>query len=130
VLEFSKNITVLFEFMPKSPKGERHYQISTGLQKLNRHFANKDISAFTKELENIEENLDELTRLLDEDKKTLIAPMSGYLAKLKDICSKLEGEMNYKVKMTLMVVEDAYIKLNEKLGNAEQKPNENNKSRE
>ncbi|MGM0600316.1 MAG: hypothetical protein ACQETH_10940 [Candidatus Rifleibacteriota bacterium] len=130
VLEFSKNITVLFEYMPKSPEGERHYQISTGLQKLNMHYKNQDLSAFKNEIEHIEKNLMELKELLDEDKKALTYSMNDYIAKLKENCNNLEDKMNFKVKMALMLVEDSYKKLNEKLGNEQKSQNENNDSTE
>ena len=130
VLEFSKDITILFEYMPKSQKGERHYQISTGLRKLNRHFQNKDLPAFKKEIKHVKNNLKELTELLIQKNKNLTEPMNSYLDRLKEICDSLEGNLNYKVKMTLMLVEDAYVKMNEKLRNEERQTIENKDEKE
>ncbi|MFZ5951549.1 MAG: hypothetical protein ACOYXC_12645 [Candidatus Rifleibacteriota bacterium] len=114
-LEFSKRLTVLYECMPKSVLGEQLYKISINLLKLNELFVAQDVVSFASVVDATIEAVASAGNGLDDNHRKIVEPMQNYLQELKSQLQKDEKAFNFKVKMTLMTVEDAYVKMNEQL---------------
>ena len=115
VLEFSKKLTILFEFMPKSKLGQILYRISMSFIGLNENLKRRDVQGFEKHLEAAVDALSQIDGLLSEDNRKVAEPMGSYLEELRKQFYESKKSLGFKTKMTLMTAEDAYVKMNEQL---------------
>lgn len=123
VLVFSKKLTYLYEKMPKSEMGEILYRHSIDLIVLNEHFVAKDAEKFGNTLAKISTDHEKLKSLLDASKQKAVEPMAVYLHELNQTFEKNAKKLDFKVKMVLMTVEDAFAKMNEELQRSGEKSN-------
>ncbi len=114
-LFFSKKLTLLYEKMPKQPLGQLLFNHSIDLIELNEAFAAKDSERFGKIVEKLSSDHQELNKLLEEPMKKAASPMGVYLQELGNAYEKNDKKLDFKVKMVLMTVEDAFVKMNENL---------------
>jgi hypothetical protein len=115
VLEFSKRITILFEYMPKSEIGEKLYEISINLMNMNDLFKAKDASGYSQGIDKLAQDFSALQKLLEEPLKKHTEQFAVYLGQLRQIFDEQKGKLDFKVKMTMMLIEDTYVEMNEKL---------------
>ncbi|MEW6709334.1 MAG: hypothetical protein AB1403_05860 [Candidatus Riflebacteria bacterium] len=115
VLEFSKKLTILYECMPKTKLGEQLYKISSNLLKLNELFVAKDTVGFSSLIDDTIASVVAASQELDENARNNTVPMQKYLEELKSQAPKDEQAFNFQVKMIMMTIEDAYVKMNEQL---------------
>ncbi|GEM_PF-6250523 len=123
VLEFSKKLTILYECMPKTRLGEQLYKISSNILKLNELFVAKDVAGFSSLIDDTMVSVIAVGGELDENARKNTVPMQKYLEELKSRAPKDEQAFNFQVKMIMMTIEDAYVKMNEHLNRPSSREN-------
>lgn len=115
VLDFSKKIMLLYEFLPKSNIGQQLWIILASLQKLADANAQKNAQLFDEKLKETVQALVELKQILPANQKPYLDEFGARLKALEELRLENPDEMSFKLKMVLMMADDAYIKMNEKL---------------
>lgn len=116
VLDFSKRLTVLYEYMPKDALGEQLYLLSQSFLKLNDSLNASEMTGFKQALGNAIGACDKIKQMLEsDDEKKIIAPLTTYLEELKNTIENDPTGHEFKVRMALMTAEDSFVTMNEKL---------------